>query len=353
MFGRHFGRAEGTAASLANQYYRRGLELRGQASLLQSEQSVAFLREAARIDPSSAKAWGALAWGYRSLLEYGTRADAEHVAGLARSAARRALELNPSNADARATLLLVDPIFGRWRQVEQGCREQLRQAPGFPILLYNLAFTLSEVGCSRASLPAAMDLIRREPFWPLANIRLFHALSAVNRVEEAEQLLDEALSKWPRRVDLWITKVRHLELTGRHAEALRFAEDEMRRPVEHSPAVELETVAIRARAEDRRAREAAASRIAALARREGSLIVQAAAASSMLGQFDQAFAIYDGYFFGTGEWGEFKSKRLMSGFLFARSAEGLQSDARFTPLLHRLALERYWRETGRQPDYRS
>ena len=63
----------------ALQYYQRGLETRGQASIEISEQGAALFREATRIDPQFADAWGALAWSYRGLLEYGPRPDASRL----------------------------------------------------------------------------------------------------------------------------------------------------------------------------------------------------------------------------------------------------------------------------------
>ncbi len=109
----------------AKHYFDRAIQLRGQMSVNQSEQSIAYLKEATRIDPKYSDAWGALAWGYRGLLEYGPRPDSERLKLFARSAAERALQLDPSNADARIALLLIEPFYGRWEQVEKGCRQIL------------------------------------------------------------------------------------------------------------------------------------------------------------------------------------------------------------------------------------
>lgn len=129
-------RAQQKPQQLAVQHYQRALENRGQSSLLHAEQSVAYLREATRLDPEFAQAWGALAWGYRALLEFDPRNDALRLKDLARSAATRALELDPSNADAKAALLLLQPFYRNWRGIETGCRRLLKQHPSHSLIEY-------------------------------------------------------------------------------------------------------------------------------------------------------------------------------------------------------------------------
>ncbi|HJR82749.1 MAG TPA: BTAD domain-containing putative transcriptional regulator, partial [Sphingomicrobium sp.] len=140
------GNGEASRPPAALEYYRRGIELRGQASLSQAEQSVAYLREATRIDPNFGEAWGALAWGYRSLLEYGPRPNPERTVLLARLAASRALEINPRDSQALAALLLLKPIYGNWGEIETGCRRLLKGDAAHSLVQFNLAMTLTEVG---------------------------------------------------------------------------------------------------------------------------------------------------------------------------------------------------------------
>jgi DNA-binding SARP family transcriptional activator len=146
------GSGESSLSPTAMEYYRRGIELRGQASLSQAEQSVAYLREATRIDPEFGEAWGALAWGYRSLLEYGPRPNAGQTAMLARKAASRALEIHPGDTQALAALLLLKPIYGNWAEIEAGCRRLLKGDAAHSLVQFNLALTLCEVGRWRDAL---------------------------------------------------------------------------------------------------------------------------------------------------------------------------------------------------------
>lgn len=155
-------RPERQPLPLAMQYYQRGLATRGQASLQQSEQGAALFREATRIDPRFAQAWGALAWSYRGLLEFApSRPDSAQLRALSRSAAARALELDPDNVEAQAALLLLNPFYRNWLGIERGLRELLERHPRNSILEFNLGFVLCEAGRFRASLPYSESVAQR------------------------------------------------------------------------------------------------------------------------------------------------------------------------------------------------
>jgi predicted Zn-dependent protease len=205
--------------------YRLGIENRGQSSLQQSEQSVSYLRQATRIDPDFAEAWGALAWGYRALLAYGPRPDVLSIEAQCRSAAKRALALDPDNVEAQSALVLLKPFYKRWDIVERGCRGLLERHPENSILQYNLAEILQETGQWRDAIPLLQAVVNREPFWPLATFELTYAMIAAGRIEEAEDLIDQASTRWPRRIDFWITRHRMLILADRAPEAAAFAAD--------------------------------------------------------------------------------------------------------------------------------
>ena len=336
----------------ADQLYRRAIELRGQATLAQAEQSVAYLREAVRVDPGSAKAWGALAWGYRSLLEYGSRPDSLRIQTMARSAAARALDLDPANADAQAALLMLKPIYGNWRPIEAGCRRLAASHAGLSIAEYNLALVLCEVGRWREAVPILSDVAKREPFWPQAHRGLFYSLAGTGRLEEAEQTLDEAIRRWPRRTDLWLAKSRLLVTSGRLDAARAFTLDPTARPADPGMTETIELVFLEALAGDfEGGNRAAAEHLVAHVGSNGSHLVHAAVASTLLGQVGTAFALLERFFFSSGQWGAARPESCATAFLFNRWMEPLMRDARFPPLLRKIGLQDYWRLTGTRPDY--
>jgi tetratricopeptide (TPR) repeat protein len=338
---------------LALQYYQRGLETRGQRSIEQAEQGAALFREATRIDPQFADAWGALAWSYRGLLEYGPRPDAERLRSLCRSAAARALELDRDNAEARAALLLLGPYYRRWLEIERGCTALLKERPRNSILEYNLAYTLSEVGRFRESIPLLRSVAQRERFWPLPHLELLETLFVVGRTEEAEDLLEEGMKRFPRRVDYWVNKIHILMLMGRYSEALAFINDPTRRPADASDAiVDYEVTMLEALAKGSRvARDAAVERLKASANGNPVPVFFYAMGIGLLGHFDTSFSMLEGYFFGRGPWGSVHQERLYTGFLFGRMAAPLRSDSRFESLVREIGLTDYWRASHTRPDY--
>jgi DNA-binding SARP family transcriptional activator len=337
----------------AMEYYRRGIELRGQASLIQSEQSVAYLREATRIDPDFGQAWGALAWGYRGLLEYGPRRDSERTAMLARMAASRALEIDPGDGQALAALLLLKPIYGNWKEIESGCRRLLKNDAAHNLVQYNLALTLCEVGRWRDALPILSDLGRREPFWPLVQMRIFCSFVSSGRLEEAEDVLDAAIKKWPRRADFWSIKIRNLLETGRTHEAVAFVNDPMKRPANADRWIEIETALLEAIANgSTAAKRLAATRLAGLATSAPNYAPIIAGALTLLGEVATAFEIFEGYYFARGFWRAARQDRPTTTALFVASTAALRRHPRFSLLLRETGLERYWAETATSPDYR-
>ena len=81
-----------------------------------------------------------------------------------------------------------------------------------------------------------------------------------------------------------------------------------------------------------------------------------AQACAALGDAETPFAIFDGYYFGTGEWSLAAppngDEDRITSTLFQPPMRALWADARFGRLVDRIGLEAYWRQSGTQPDYR-
>ena len=353
-----FHRSAHEPALLARQYYQRGLETRGQNNLKLSQRGAALFRQATRIDPQFADAWGALAWSYRGLLEYesDTRGDPARLEALSRSAAARALELDPDNADAQAALLLLKPLFGNWAAMEDGCRRLLERHPRHSILEWNLGFILAEVGRWRESVRYFRAVAERERFWPLAQLALIRPLFCTGRVQEAEDLLDDGLKRFPGHIDYWLMKVRNLTISGRLPEALAFARDRSNWPAERSavqPEIEFQISLLDALADGSPdARSAVIRRVSEAARQFPPYVGHAAITAGMLGDLDASFAMLQGHYFAEGPWAFAHRPRARTTRLFIPETFPLRKDPRFSALLRRTGLENYWRNTGTAPDYR-
>jgi tetratricopeptide (TPR) repeat protein len=329
------------------------MESRGQASLVESEQGAAMFREATRLDPTLGAAWGALAWSYRGLLEFGPRPDADRLRALSRSAAARSLELDPGNVEAEAALLLLKPFYQNWAEIEKGLRQLLVRNPRNSILEYNLGFVMCETGRWRDAVGLFRSTKEREPFWPIAYLRLILALQSSGLIEEAEDVIEEGMERFPRRKDFWLLRARYLAVSGQLSEAKSFTRDLARRPATgNEPAIDFEIRIIDALASGSSAdRDAALQTMKATARKDPRYLPTAAVSASILGDNDSSFAMLDGYYFGRGEWAGGQTWRRYTDLLFLGSTAALRRDPRFVPLVREIGLQAFWSQTGSTPDF--
>ena len=336
-------------ARLAKAYYERGIATRGQGYANEYEQAVGYFRKAVEIDPNYADAWGALAWSYRVLVASEDRPDSARLAALVNSAAQRAISLDGDNADARLALLLLQPNYRRWAEVERGCRLLLEKQPRHSITQFHLAFILGETGRWRDAIPHMESVCNREPTWPMARARLFEELSNAGRLEEADARLEEAMRVAPRNAYLWSSKIEHLLLTHRQAEAAALLADKAARPIDDDQAVVHQE-----RIMDAFASGSPDERKSTVLRllEDGAHPLYAAKVAALFGERDTAFSLLDGVYFGRGPWGARRDLRPPTHPLFSAAAASLRSDARFARLLEETGLEAFWRETRTQPDFR-
>ena len=349
-------RGEYQPAPMALQYYQQGLNTRGQNSIELTKRGVALFRQATRIDPGFADAWGALAWNYRELAESGESQEAKPLRALARSAAARALELDAGNADAQAALLLLRPYYRNWEEIEAGCRQLLERHRGHSELEYCLAVNLTQVGRWRDAIPLFQSVSEKQRFRILPHLDLTHAMAFSGRLEEAADLIEDGMRRFPGHAGYWVTKLRFLAITGRAREALDFATDTAKLPAGATmlgPEIRLEIALVRAISEaSQEARDLAVREFTGIARAIPSRTGYAATALCLIRQLDTGFSMFDGYFLGEGPWKQGASFRAFTSRLFGLLDPGLQRDERFLRLLRRTGLEDYWRSTSTAPDYR-
>jgi DNA-binding winged helix-turn-helix (wHTH) protein/tetratricopeptide (TPR) repeat protein len=335
----------------AQRFYELAIELQGQGGYAQSQQVLAYLREAVRIDPEYSDAWGALALQYCCTLDwYAPRPDATQLKIAGRSAARRALQLDAENADAAAALLMMDSPYGRWDEVERGLRPLLARHPRHGVGQLALAKLMVETGRFAAAMEIFRQAAAQKPSWSYGRWRVADALLTLGRLEEAEEQIETGLRLWPRNFNLWLAKSRYLIVSGQPAEAVRFVGAKSRQPLDADPIVQREILITEAAAERspaavQRARDALVS----LAR-SGEVAIPAMELP-FIGEVDLAFEMYEGYFLDRGPWKTGPQERRYTGGLFELETERLRNDARFMPLLHAIGLDRYYRLAGVKPDF--
>jgi len=338
----------------AKEYYRRGIETRGQDSLERMEQGAALFREATRIDPQFADAWGALALSYRGFIEYDPGADTARLTSLSRGAASRALALDPDNVEARAALFLLKPYRGNWLAFDGRLRALLKEQPRNGLIEFHLGLILCEVGRWKDAIPILRHDAALEPFWPLVPMILVEAYYSTGMNEEGDDLVESAMKKFPRRTHFWVVHMRHLIGAGRLGEALAFAGNPTMRPDDITdPRIEFETwIADALSKGTSAARAQALARISAILHDKPAMLEAGAHSACVLGDVDAAFAMLEGFYFGRGPWGREQWQRARTRVLFWPGTAALRADPRFPDLVRRLGLEHYWQSTGTLPDYR-
>lgn len=341
--------------------YRRGQEAQRQGVREQNRQAVAYFRQAVEVDPDYAVAWGALALSYHPVIVAAPDAEVARLTEWSRSAARRALALEPGNADAEAALALIGPIYRNWAVRESDCRRLLARYPNHWFVNLQLSRILAEVGRWRESLHFAREVVRIDAFLPIGHVRLAIALWAAGRLQEAETALDSALARWPGHWAIWFMRFDFLLYGGRPAEARAFAGRAEGRPY-GMPDGTYPGIMAAARALETRASadiDTALGAYLGVVARSSVQVPSAVALAAALGRIDTAFDLLDNYYFQEGPFASrppraaVAAPRGITEFLFRPPDTALHRDLRFGSMLDRIGLEGYWRSTGTRPDFRA
>jgi TolB-like protein/DNA-binding winged helix-turn-helix (wHTH) protein len=174
--------------------YLRARSLLFRRTFPDSRRAIDLLEEAVKLDPTSAAAHGSLGFGYISvpLLD----GPAEPYVALARQAAQRALELDPTIAEAHAVLARIKFHFD-WDDV--GAERQFRRAldldPTHPFVLHCFSLVLADLGRPAESLMLADRALAQDPASVMANRDKGIVLYLARRY-------DDALAQFRRALEL-------------------------------------------------------------------------------------------------------------------------------------------------------
>ena len=331
-----------------------------------SSQAIGLYRRAIAKAPEYADAWGFLGSVYADRSHgWASAAERESLRARAREAGQRALELEPGNAYGRCAIAYARPLMGNWLSMEQVFSRGLQEQPEKWCVNYSLALAHTRVG---RLTEAASRFAQVRRIGPTATQFLFETRSlwGVGRLDEADRLMDEAITIYATNPSIWFAHVNMLLFSGRESAAVAFAQDVDRRPANVSDedvqeivtlagALESKSPAISAAVADgqiRRAREAAGS---------APYAIQVLAA---LDRVDEAFMLADAYYFSRGfaipdvrvppgRTPDVSLNERSTAFLFMPPARAMRADPRFQRLVQDLGLERYWQQADAQPDFRS
>ena len=329
-----------------------------------AEQGIGFYRAALALTPDDAATWGKLALALGAVAEYAPPAETAKAVSATEQAARRALDLQPGQPDARVALALLPPHFGDWLPVERTLRGVLADAPDNLAAQANLSLILVEVGRVGDGAAIVDRLVEREPLSPAFQYRHVYQLWARGRLREADQVADRALQLWPRHSGLWSSRFWTFALTGRASAALAMLDDASGGP-DFPPALRtVLTLSAKALLPTRTASdiEAATAANVATARAGQFGAVSAILVLPLLGRTDAAYDIVQGYLLREGPMvGSLQRPAGQPAFnqqarrhtapLWMPSAARLRADSRFLPLCKAIGLTDYWRQSGHGPDF--
>jgi DNA-binding winged helix-turn-helix (wHTH) protein/tetratricopeptide (TPR) repeat protein len=338
--------------------YELGMTSQRQGVPSQVRQAVSYFDRAVRVDPLYSEAWGALALSQFHVLEGFGEPGTEGAPARLVSAARRALQLDPDNVDAKLALILLKPFYRNWTTAEAQLRRLNAQHPGHWLVRGRLGAVLYDVGRLNEGIQIHREMNEPDPMLPVRDAFWANALLGAGRVDEADAILDHAMEVWPAHPTLWAMRYKFLLFSDRPRAAGAFALNPETRPAGLEPRV-LEWRIRLANALETRAPaaiEASIADVQLLTVEDVSNVPFGAAVFALLGRPDLTFASLERYYFNRGTFGRPSPvgpmTRRYTKELFSPPMAPLRSDPRFASILQRTGLDDYWRKSGTLPDYR-
>ena len=177
--------------------YLRGRELAREPSKAAFVRALQFYEQALTIDPDFAPAYGAIASAWTWLEDYGG-VPAQEAFDRAEPAARRALELDPTRADALTAMgFLEDRQYHNPAAARDYFERALAANPAHVEAYTLYADALADLGDHERALEVRREAVERDPLSTFLKSRLLALLVNMGRINDATALLDEIFTANP------------------------------------------------------------------------------------------------------------------------------------------------------------
>ena len=293
-----------------------------------SEPDFAFGHAMAATADVYALGWGAPAQQRPALIANG------------RQEAARALALDPHDAAAYFALYILESDYARKEAVlRKGLAVATR--PTAPLAaLYDLeGAILSAVGRPHDALPYFQRAVGLDPLSPVKAESLVKAYELAGETGAAQELIGQALARWPGHRGLRAARLHLLTFYGSPEAARALLATPADLPADMAPEA---VAAWRQYLAATPAHASETARAVDRAAEDGALELRTAVLMlARLHDLDHAFALADKLA---------NEPTRDPRFLFESVAGPLRRDARFPRLAARFGLTAYWRSTGRWPD---
>jgi tetratricopeptide (TPR) repeat protein len=325
-------------------------------------QAISLLERAVAVSPDSSEAWGLLALTRARIDEHGGPSSTPAPAAEIEKAARRALQLDAGNGDAKAALAVAIPYYGDWLAAERRFDSVLEQHPDHVFTQDSRSFMLGAVGRMQESAAARLKFMSKEPFDANLQFRHIYALWFLDRIDEADRTASRGLQMWPENPAVWMGRLWLLCGTGRLDRALAQVEGAVRPKLPPPLIATLRAAIDAARTGQPAAIDAATVRVMAGVTRSVAAVVNAMMLLNLMGKVDEAFDLAQAYYLERGpiiaavQWGPGQpavrdQRRRKSNMLFTPISTAMQRDPRFLPLMKAMGLTDYWDRRGVRPDF--
>jgi DNA-binding winged helix-turn-helix (wHTH) protein/tetratricopeptide (TPR) repeat protein len=319
--------------------------------------AIGTLRQATRLAPRSAEAWGLLALASTIAITNASARERPDLRARALAAMKNAFALEPGQADALAARLRSSPMYRNWYSYERACRAALRGHPNHPELVLVLANLLREVGRLREALQLYEKLVQEMPLSADILISRAEVLWSLGSLGEADAAIDNAFGLRPRNYNVWNTKASYLLFNGRPRDALAMYLDVDGRPFGGDDLdYQLSIMQAKAIASgDRKLIRETNDALVTVAESGKGFILAGAMFAAFVGDVDQAFRLLNALYFNRGfRVPGFYFDRAYSNFggelhtanLFCRMLSPIRRDPPFGALTREIGLDDYWARTA-------
>lgn len=324
-------------------------------------QAIGLYQRVVQTAPGYADGWGWLGFTYGVLSHYRERPEGMALRARAVASGSHALELDPDSAFGELALAVALPYIGHWAEREQRMTRALALRPRDEQILMSLAVLMQFVGRSTEAVPLYRR-VRDQPLRPAAYSNFIRALWSAGRLPELDQAISDAASLYPTQGSLWFTRLHIAKYSGQVGTVAALGGDVQSRPsaVTDDQANRLLNVARAIQSRDKAQIDATIVDGKETGRTSAPQAEYFIRDASALGRLDEAFEFAEAYYFGRGfiipdsssKGSAFWPEQRQTRWLFEPATKPMRADPRFEPLVKKLGFDRYWRESGKPPDYR-
>lgn len=328
------------------------------------QQGVRALQAAVRAAPDDAEAWGLLATALRAVAEFSAPNKVAPAMAAAEAAARRALAIDAGQPDARAVLVMLEPLHGNWKRAERGFKQILADAPDHLPSLDGLSQVQASAGLVREHYPARKRTVELDPLHAGYNFRSIYAHWMNGELAAADRAGARGIELWPRHLATWSARAGLFLFSGRPERTLVMLDDAAMKPSMPSILGSLFGVVAQAQAAgDDRSRERAVAVLDQVVNQAGPfLAVTGSMLLAGLSEPAKALAVAEAFLLERGSvmvnpvWrpGELLHndvRRRFTNFLFTPVMAEVRSLPGFAAMMSDIGLTAFWEATGRVPDY--